>query len=73
MILNNDWYKFLKWFCIIASPAICTLLVTLSNIWHWNIPTDAIVGTIAAITTFIGVLIGISNYNYNREETEDEL
>lgn len=67
MKLNNKLYDVLKWICMIASPALCTLLVTLASLWGWAIPIEAIVGTITAVTTFIGVLIGISTHNYNKE------
>ena len=71
MILPNKVYELLKWLCLIVSPAFCTLLVTLSNLWGWQIPTEAIVGTITAITTFVGVIIGISNHNYNKELSDE--
>lgn len=67
MKLNNKLYDVLKWICMIVSPALCTLLVTLVSLWGWAIPIEAIVGTITAVTTFIGVLIGISTHNYNKE------
>lgn len=68
MKLNNKLYDVLKWICMIVSPALCTLLVTLASLWGWAIPIEAIVGTITAVTTFVGVLIGISTHNYNKEE-----
>lgn len=68
MKLNNKLYDVLKWICMIVSPALCTLLVTLVSLWGWAIPIEAIVGTITAVTTFVGVLIGISTHNYNKEE-----
>ena len=70
--MNSKLYDCLKWFCIICSPAICTLIVTLTNLWHWDIPVEAIVGTITAVTTFIGVVIGISNIQYISNTKEDE-
>lgn len=68
-----DWlYNILKWFCMIASPAICTFIVTLANLWKWDIPTEAIVGTIAALTALIGALIGISSVQYSKTKDESE-
>lgn len=66
MRLNNKTYDVLKWLCLIVSPAICTLLVTLDSLWKWGLPVEAIVGTITAITTFVGVVVGISNINYKK-------
>ena len=42
-----------------------TLYFTLSGIW--NLPYgEQIVGTITAIDTFLGALLGISTYQYNK-------
>lgn len=67
-VLPDKIYQIFKWWCILCAPALCTLIVTLSNLWAWQIPTEAIVGTITAVTTFIGIVLGISNYNYNKTE-----
>lgn len=66
MTLNSKLYDILKWVCMVFSPALVTLLVTLNSLWNWNLPIEAITGTITAITTFIGVIIGISSINYNK-------
>ena len=72
MNLSNRIYDILKYFCTIFSPAMCTLLVTLASLWHLNIPFEAIVGTITAITTFVGVLIGLSSAAYNRKDDSND-
>lgn len=66
MKMPDSVYNIFKWVCLIAVPAFNTLLITLTNLWGWNIPIDAIVGTLSAITAFIGVLIGISTSQYNK-------
>lgn len=71
MKMNNKTYDILKWLVIVVSPAITTLLMTLYSIWGWNIPIEAIVGTITAVTTFIGVIIGISSIGYKKEGESD--
>lgn len=68
MILPDKVYTVLKWVLIIVVPAFITLFTLLSTTWHWEIPTEAIVATITGISTFIGVCIGISNHNYNKED-----
>lgn len=65
-MLNSKIYDTLKWLVLIVSPALCTLIVSINALWQINLPTDAIVGTITAITTFVGVILGISNINYNK-------
>ena len=63
-----DWlYDIFKWICIVVSPAAVTLLKILTEAWHWQIPVDAICVTITAITTFIGIILGISTISYNKE------
>lgn len=68
MKLSNKLYDTLKWLCIVVSPAVCTLLVTLNSLWQWNLPIEAITGTITGVTTFVGVIIGISSITYKGEE-----
>lgn len=65
--MNNKVYDVLKWICLVVSPAVCTLIVTLNSLWGWNLPVEAIVGTITAVTTFTGVILGISNIQYNKK------
>lgn len=66
MILNSKLYNILKWGLIIFIPALLTLIGTLGQIYDFD--TEKIVLTISAISTFLGVITGISNYNYNKEE-----
>lgn len=66
MKLSNKLYQILKWGLIIFIPALITLIGTLGQIYNFD--TETIVLTISAISTFLGVITGISNYNYNKEE-----
>ena len=71
MKLNDKLYNWLKWICLICLPALAVLYYTLSKIW--GLPYGAeIPATINAIAVFIGALIGISQINYNKEETKNE-
>lgn len=73
MRLPDHIYDILKWLCIIAMPAASTLYWTLSSIWGWPY-AEQVTGTIAAVTTFIGVIIGISTKTYYAEvRDEDDL
>ena len=64
--LKDGWYDKLKWICLILLPAVSTLYWSIANIW--NLPyAEQILGTMAAVETFIGTLIGISNYNYYKD------
>ncbi len=71
MKLNNKLYDVLKWICLIVLPAIGTLYYALAGIWGFPFG-EQVVGTITAIDTFLGALIGISTLNYNKEEKNNE-
>ena len=71
MKLNNRIYDLLKWICLIVLPAIGTLYYALAGIWDFPFG-EQVVGTITAIDTFLGALIGISTLNYNKEEKNNE-
>lgn len=65
MKLDDKIYNILKYICQIALPAIGALYFALSQIW--GLPYgEQIVGTITAITACLGVLLGISTYQYNK-------
>lgn len=61
--MNNRVYDILKWITLVALPAITALWLTLANIWGFPY-AEAIGATLAAITTFLGTLLGISSLNY---------
>ena len=68
-MLKNKTYDVLKIICTIVLPALGTLYAALAGIW--GLPyAEAIVGTIAAVTTFLGALLGISTHQYNKRENE---
>lgn len=64
--LSNKVYNVLKWLIMIVSPAFIGLLTALTGAWGWDIPLEQIITTISAVTTFIGIVIGISTVNYNK-------
>ena len=67
MKLNNRVYDALKWVALILIPALATLYFALSGIW--GLPYgEQIVGTLTAIDTFLGALLGISTLNYNKNK-----
>lgn len=65
MKLSNSNYDVLKWIAQILLPALGTLYFALSKIWGFPYATE-VVGTIAAVDTFLGALLGISSINYNK-------
>ena len=63
--MSNKTYDILKWIAQVALPSIGTLYFALAGIWGFPYGEE-IVGTITAIDTFLGVLLGISTMNYNK-------
>lgn len=63
--MSNKVYNVLKWIAMYLLPALGTLYFALSAIW--GLPYgEQIVGTITAIDTFLGVILGISSVQYNK-------
>ena len=69
MILNEKVYKVLKWACLIAVPALITLISTLGTIYGHDMTT--VTATIGAIATFVGALIGVSNSNFYKNSDDE--
>ena len=65
-MLDERVYKILKYVAQIALPAIGTLYFALAGIWGFPYGEE-IVGTITAVDTFLGVLLGISTATYNKK------
>ena len=62
-MLNDKVYNVLKWVTMIVLPALGTLYFTLGGLWNWPYG-EQVVGTITAIATFFGVILGISTAKY---------
>lgn len=63
--MSNKVYDVLKWIAQLLLPAIGTLYFALAGIWGFPYGEE-IVGTITAVDTFLGVILGISTMNYNK-------
>lgn len=65
MKMSNKTYDTLKWIAMYLLPALGTLYFALAGIW--GLPFgEQIVGTITAVDTFLGVILGISTKQYNK-------
>lgn len=69
MKFSDNLYTILKWICLIAVPALITLISTLGTIYGQDMTT--VTATIGAVATFVGALIGIST-NYYKDNTDSE-
>lgn len=69
MKMKSETYDKLKHIAWIVAPLL-TLIAAICNIWGVEY-ADKITATAAAIDTFIGSLVAVSNYNYNKENSDD--
>ena len=67
MKLNDKVYNFLKWFTLIFLPALTTLVGVILKAFNVEC-TDLVLTIMVAVTTFLGTILGISTYNYNKGE-----
>lgn len=66
MKMSNKTYDILKWITTVVLPGIGTLYFALAGIWGFPYG-EKVVGTITAIDTFLGVLIGVASSTYHKE------
>ena len=64
-MMSNKTYDIRKWITQYMLPAIGTLYFALAGIWGFPYG-EQIVGTITAVDTFLGVILGISSAQYNK-------
>lgn len=65
--MSNKVYDVLKWVAQYLLPALGTLYFALAG--TWDLPYgEEVVGTITAIDTFLGVVLGISTVQYNKRQ-----
>lgn len=67
MKLPDKVYNVLKWLTMIVLPALATLYFALSGIWGFPYG-EQVVGTITALVTFFGVVLGVSTAQYNKSK-----
>ena len=67
--MSNKAYDCWKAIAQVWLPALGTLYFALANIW--GLPfSEQVVGTITAVDTFLGIVLGISTENYNKKLQE---
>lgn len=68
--MSNKLYDVLKWVAMVVLPAIGTLYFALAGIWGFPY-AEQIGGTITAVVTFLGVVLGISSAQYKKSHDEN--
>ena len=72
MNLNNKVYDVLKWISRYLLPAAGTLYFALAGIGGFPYG-EQIVGSITAVNTFLGVILGISSASYKKISKNTEV
>lgn len=73
MTISSKLYDILKWVVQIVLPACGALYSALAALWGFPY-VEQIVGTISAVTVFLGALMKISSSNYYKAlETDTEI
>lgn len=67
MKISNKVYDVFKWIAQYFLPAAGALYFALAGIWNFPYGEE-IVGTIAAIDTFLGVILGIASATYHKAQ-----
>ena len=65
--MSNKTYDIMRWVSAVGLPALTALWLTLANIWGFPY-AEAIGATLAAITTFLGAILGVSSIQYARQQ-----
>lgn len=68
--LPDRVYNVLKWIVVILLPALNTLIFSIGGLVKFD--TGLICGVISAVTVFLGALIGVSTYAYNKDKETDD-
>jgi len=72
MKLSNKTYDAIKWAVITASPALVMCIATVLPLYGVSAEVVNIInGTIGAITTLVGTLIGVSSISYKKENKNE--
>lgn len=66
-MLSNRVYNVIKFAVTIVMPALGTLYFSLATVWNLPYP-EQVVGSLAAICTFFGVVMGYSTHQYNKSD-----
>jgi hypothetical protein len=65
-VLSKNWYDILTWIAQIFLPALSALYFALAPVW--GLPyAEQVVATLAAIDTFLGLLLGFSTAQFHKQ------
>lgn len=65
-LFSDRVYNFLKFISLVLLPAVATMYLTLAPVWDLPQP-ERVVVTITAVDTFLGLLLGQTSKNYQKQ------
>jgi hypothetical protein len=68
VLFSNKVYDVLKFLALVLLPAVATFYMACAGLWGWENP-EKVVGTIVAVDTFLGVVLGLSTKQYNNSDS----
>lgn len=69
--MNDKTYDILKWVAILFLPALAKMIEGVFGVW--NIPYGPeIASTIIYVQVFLGAILGVSTYQYKKNNGEKE-
>ncbi len=66
--LNDSVYTWLKWVAMLLLPSLAVFYGVIGKVWQLPY-VEEIVTTLNALGVLIGTLIGVSTYQFNKENT----
>lgn len=69
MVLSDRVYNTLKWLLLTVVPAVIALISGLGTIYGYD--TTQTTAVIGLISTFVGAVVGISNANYAKVDSDN--
>jgi len=72
-VLPAKYYEFVKWFVLIFLPGLSSFYYGLSLIWEGVPAAGQVVGTLALLATFLGLILGVSNRNFKAQGADGYL
>lgn len=69
LVFSTGTYEALRVLVQILLPGVATLYTALSAVWNWG-HTDQVLGTLAALTVFLGLILGVARRSYNKSDAQ---
>lgn len=69
MILNDKFYRALKWNVLVFLPALTSFVGVIGREFGWEF-LPSILSIMTGLTSFLGALIGISSVNYHNSNED---